>query len=111
MSKINELILELCPNGVEYKNIKDLCLENFWVMPSTPNYQNEGIPYITSKNIRNGIVMFDDVKYITEEDYKSISNNICYSYLRIDFIHNINSFNLINIYLYLLKGYFCPMRI
>ena len=44
-------------------------------MPSTPNYQNEGIPYITSKNIRNGIVMFDDVKYITEEDYKSISNN------------------------------------
>ena len=75
MCKINELILELCPNGVEYKNIKDLCLENFWVMPSTPNYQNEGIPYITSKNIRNGIVMFDDVKYITEEDYKSISNN------------------------------------
>lgn len=75
MSKINELILKLCPNGVEYKNIKDLCLENFWVMPSTPNYQNEGIPYITSKNIRNGIVMFDDVKYITEEDYKSISNN------------------------------------
>ena len=44
-------------------------------MPSTPNYQNEGIPYITSKNIRNGIVMFDDVKYITEEDYKTISNN------------------------------------
>ena len=75
MSKINELILALCPNGVEYKNIKDLCLENFWVMPSTPNYQNEGIPYITSKNIRNGIVMFDDVKYITEEDYKTISNN------------------------------------
>ena len=75
MSKINELILELCPNGVEYKNIKDLCFENFWVMPSTPNYQNEGIPYITSKNIRNGIVMFDDVKYITEEDYKTISNN------------------------------------
>ena len=75
MSKIYELILELCPNGVEYKNIKDLCFENFWVMPSTPNYQNEGIPYITSKNIRNGIVMFDDVKYITEEDYKTISNN------------------------------------
>ena len=75
MSKINDLIKKLCPKGVEYKNIKDLCLENFWVMPSTPIYQNEGVPYITSKNIRNGIVMFDDVKYITEEDYKSISNN------------------------------------
>lgn len=75
MSKVNDLIKKLCPKGVEYKNIKDLCLENFWVMPSTPIYQNEGIPYITSKNIRNGIVMFDDVKYITEEDYKSISSN------------------------------------
>ncbi|MBE6160244.1 MAG: restriction endonuclease subunit S [Lactobacillales bacterium] len=75
MSKINDLIKKLCPNGVEYKNIKDLCLENFWVMPSTPKYQTEGIPYITSKNIRNGIVMFNDVKYITEDDYKSISNN------------------------------------
>lgn len=75
MSKINDLIKELCPNGVEYKNIKELCRENFWVMPSTPNYQNEGIPYITSKNIKNGKVMFDNVKYITENDYKSISSN------------------------------------
>lgn len=75
MSKINNLIKEFCPNGVEYKNIKDLCLENFWVMPSTPNYQISGIPYITSKNIRDGIVTFDDVKYITENDYKLISNN------------------------------------
>ena len=75
MSKINELIKELCPNGVIYKNIKELCRENFWVMPSTPNYQNEGIPYITSKNIKNGKVMFNNVKYITENDYKSISSN------------------------------------
>lgn len=75
MSKINDLIKEMCPNGVEYKNIKELCRENFWVMPSTPNYQNEGIPYITSKNIKNGKVMFDNVKYITENDYKSISSN------------------------------------
>ena len=75
MSKINELIKELCPSGVEYKNIKELCRENFWVMPSTPNYQNEGIPYITSKNIKNGKVMFDNVKYITENDYKFISSN------------------------------------
>ena len=75
MSKINDLIKELCPNGVEYKNIKELCRENFWVMPSTPNYQNEGIPYITSKNIKNGKVMFDNVKYITENDYKSVSSN------------------------------------
>ena len=75
MSKFCELVKDLCPNGVEYKNIKDICLENFWVMPATPKYQSTGIPYITSKNIRNGNVIFDDIKYITEEDYYSISNN------------------------------------
>lgn len=75
MSKVNELIREKCPNGVEYKNVKELCLENFWVMPSTPKFQTEGVPYITSKNIRNGDVMFDDVKYITYSDFKDISNN------------------------------------
>ena len=75
MSKINNLINELCPKGVEYKNIKELCLENFWVMPSTPKYKIDGIPYITSKNIRNGKVIFDNIKYISENDYKSISNN------------------------------------
>ena len=75
MSKINDLIKKLCPNGVEYKNIKDICIENFWVMPSTPKYQDNGVPYITSKNIRNGKVLFSNIKYITENDYKVISNN------------------------------------
>ena len=26
MSKINDLIKELCPNGVEYKKLSDICL-------------------------------------------------------------------------------------
>ena len=36
MGRINDLIKEMCPCGVEYKNVKELCTENFWVMPSTP---------------------------------------------------------------------------
>lgn len=75
MSRINDLINKLCPNGVQYRNIKELCIDNFWVMPATPSYQNDGIPYVTSKNIRNGIVNFDDIKYISKEDYESISSN------------------------------------
>lgn len=75
MSRLEELIKEKCPNGVEYKSIKKLCIENFWIMPATPNYQNTGIPYITSKNIRNGSVNFDNVKYINYDDYESISSN------------------------------------
>lgn len=26
MSKINDLIKELCPNGVEYKSVGDICI-------------------------------------------------------------------------------------
>lgn len=75
MNNVDCLIKKVCSNSVKYMNLKDLCLDNFWVMPSTPVYQSEGIPYITSKNIRNGMVMFDDVKYITESDFKNISSN------------------------------------
>ncbi len=75
MSKIEQLIKEKCPNGVEYKKIKDVCNDNFWIMPSTPKYIQDGIPYITSKNIRNGQILFDNVKYIAIKDYDNISNN------------------------------------
>ena len=75
MSRIQELIKEMCPNGVKYKAVKEICLDNFWIMPATPNYIESGIPYITSKNIRNGIVDFTNVKYISNEDYENIAHN------------------------------------
>ncbi len=75
MGKIDELIEKLCPNGVEYKKTKELKKESFWLMPSTPNYISNGIPYITSKNIRNGKIDFEDVNYISQEDYVTISMN------------------------------------
>ena len=75
MSKLDELIKELCPNGVEYKKTKDIVQEKFWIMPETPNFIEEGIPYITSKNIKNGFIDFKDVKHISVDDYTRISNN------------------------------------
>ena len=60
MSRLDELIKELCPNGVEYKKTKDIVQEKFWIMPETPNFIEEGIPYITSKNIKNGFIDFKD---------------------------------------------------
>lgn len=48
----------------------------FWLMPATPKYvENGSVPYITSKNIKNRQIDFDNVKYITEEAFKSISAN------------------------------------
>ena len=75
MSRLDELIKELCPNGVEYKKTKDIVQEKFWIMPETPNFIEEGIPYITSKNIKNGFIDFKDVKYVSVDDYNRISNN------------------------------------
>ena len=75
MSRLDELIKELCPNGVEYKKTKDIVQEKFWIMPETPNFIEEGIPYITSKNIKNGFIDFKDVQYVSVDDYNRISNN------------------------------------
>ena len=75
MSRLDELIQELCPNGVEYKTTADVKIDSFWLMPATPNYVISGVPYITSKNVKNNWIDFDDVKYITEKDYINISTN------------------------------------
>lgn len=60
---------------IKYVKLKDICVDNFWIMPSTPKYVNDGIPYLTSKNIKNGKINLDIVNYISEKDYKNISNN------------------------------------
>ncbi|XQF89917.1 hypothetical protein ACOBV8_14850 [Pseudoalteromonas espejiana] len=36
----------------------------------TPNYIPSGIPLVTSKNLKNGVIDFDNVKYISKSDYE-----------------------------------------
>ena len=55
--------------------VKNIVLDDFWIMPQTPKYTEEGIPYITSKNIKNGIISFKNTKYISEKDFRKISKN------------------------------------
>ena len=75
MSKLEELIKNLCPDGVLYLKTSELCLAKYWLMPSTPRFVDNGIPYITSKNIKNGNIDYSDVSYISQEDYYSVSKN------------------------------------
>ena len=75
MSKIEELIKKLCPNGVEYKKLSDIKESSFWLMPSTPKYEKSGVPYITSKNIKNGNIDFNNINYITKEKYEEFTKN------------------------------------
>ncbi len=60
---------------MRYTLLKEYLKEDFWIMPATPKYLDSGIPYITSKNIRNGSIDYNNVNYISEEDYLSISKN------------------------------------
>lgn len=57
------------------QQIKDVLMDDFWIMPATPEYVEEGIPYITSKNIKNGMIDFSKVNYISQEAYEGISKN------------------------------------
>ena len=66
----------LCnPQGAVKQTTKDITTKRFWLMPATPHYVSMGVPYITSKNVRNGKIDFSDVKYISQQDYEEISKN------------------------------------
>lgn len=57
------------------KNVKDILLDDFWIMPATPEYIEQGVPYITSKNIKNGKIDFNKANFISQDVYESISKN------------------------------------
>ena len=58
------------------KKVKDILLDGFWIMPSTPQFVKNGeIPYITSKNIKIGKIDFSNVQYISKNDFETISQN------------------------------------
>ena len=40
---------------------------------ASPNYVQEGHPFITSKNVSNGFINYDDVQYVTDRDYAEIN--------------------------------------
>lgn len=57
------------------KTLKDVLSDDFWIMPATPEFVSEGIPYITSKNIKCGKIDFSKINYISQDDFKTISRN------------------------------------
>lgn len=58
-----------------YEILKDFLTDDFWIMTATPKYVDKGIPYITSKNIKNGKIDYSNINYISKEDYENISKN------------------------------------
>ena len=75
MSKIDELIAELCPDGVEYKAIKDVALIRGGHTPSKAkreNYEGGTIPWITSKDVKKADLWGSGI-CITEAGAKSLN--------------------------------------
>lgn len=70
MSKIEELIKKLCPNGVEYKTIGELFDVKNGYTPSKNNkyfWENGNIPWFRMDDIRtNGNILNDATQHITE---------------------------------------------
>ena len=67
MGKIDDLIKELCPDGVKYVKLGEIC-EIYDGTHQTPKYVNEGIPFISVENIQN---IYGSQKFISIDDYNS----------------------------------------
>lgn len=39
----------------------------------SPKYQSIGHPFVTSKNVKNGYITYDDIQYISDEDFAEIN--------------------------------------
>lgn len=72
MSRLEELVRELCPGGVGYKKLEDVC-EYVDYRGKTPRKCDSGIFLVTAKNIRKGYIDYEKSKeYIPVEDYRNV---------------------------------------
>lgn len=71
MSKLQELIKELCPDGVEFRKLGEVCefINGFAFKSSL--FKDEGLPIIRITNINGFSIDLSDVKFFDSRDYKS----------------------------------------
>ena len=71
MSRINDLINELCPNGVTYQTIGSVCdFQNGYAFKSNL-FKDDGDILLRIKNIDDKQIDLSDVKYIDTSDYNT----------------------------------------
>jgi len=70
MSRLEELISELCPNGVEYKKLNEVCnFQNGFAFKSSL-FDTIGEPILRITNIKDGKISDDDYVYFDPSNYK-----------------------------------------
>ena len=71
MSKLQELIKKLCPKGVEFRKLGEVCeFINGFAFKSLL-FKDEGLPIIRITNINGVSIDLSDVKFFDSRDYKS----------------------------------------
>ena len=75
MSKLEELIARLCPDGVEYKSLGEVSgFQNGFSFKSNL-FKNAGLPILRITNIVDGALTDDGYVYFSKEDYTSNLDN------------------------------------
>lgn len=69
MSKIDEMLKRMCPGGVEYVEIGEVCdfITGFSFRSST--FRDEGLPVCRTTNIQNGYIDFSNMVFFDKNDY------------------------------------------
>ena len=76
MSRLNDLIKELCPNGVEYKKLGDVAdIVNGYSFKSSV-YSLSGIRVIRISDVQKGYISNDSLKYYPQEYLGRIGNAV-----------------------------------
>lgn len=75
MTKLEELIEKLCPDGVEYKELNEVCrFQNGFAFKSRL-FSESGLPILRITNILDGKLSNDGYVYFNQNDYKENLNN------------------------------------
>ena len=69
MSRLEELIQELCPDGVEYKKLKEVCRFQNGFSFKSAKFTNEGKPILRITNIQDNSISGEFVCF-SKDDYK-----------------------------------------
>ena len=69
MSKLDDLVNKLCPNGVDFKELGAVCQFKNGFSFKSELFQDQGEPIIRITNISNGYVSNKDIVYFNSHDY------------------------------------------
>ncbi len=76
MSRLDELIQKLCPNGVEYKKVGEIADVSIGLATSVTKYKRDsGVLLLHNSDIQQGRIELKNIEYIDDSFAKKIVIN------------------------------------